>query len=618
MCSEYSRACAERLGDSPSFWATPDDSAPRPCARTTSRLTNVTFSTATLEPRLVGSISGDFFVCAYQRGYRWGEQEVRLLLNDITEAAGSDYYLQPVVVKDLEGDRWELVDGQQRLTTLYLILRAIKRYLPFTELQYSLSYETRPGSATFLDNPTEDGSLDNIDYFHIFAASQCIDAWFADRPNPTTAAMKLYEALTESVRVIWYEAPNADEFDSRTLFTRLNIGQIPLTDAELVKAFLLSRVERQFETAAQWDSIERDLRAPQVWAFATGQPDGSATRISLLLDSLADAEEEGHDWHVRPAFHTFETLRPLIVKDAQALWDRVVDLHSLILGWYDDRDLFHKIGYLVAARRTTFSALVTDARGTTKSEFQARLDRQIRDSLRLSANDLAALTYQSTKTPRVLLLMNAETVRRNTNSSERYSFDAHAQRLWSREHIHAQNSQGLNTVDQWTTWLKEHRDALEALDLPTERLAEVKSRIDNAVPSITAEKFESLHREITGLFSDAADAVDPDDPGTTEHSEVDSITNLALLASEDNSVLNNSVFEVKRRRVIALDRSGAYIPVCTRNAFLKYYTDEGAQLHFWGPRDRDGYLAAMQTVLAPYLLEDRPGVSNEGDEEMTR
>lgn len=578
----------------------------------------MTFSTATLEPRLVGSISGDFFVCAYQRGYRWGEQEVRLLLNDITEAAGSDYYLQPVVVKDLEGDRWELVDGQQRLTTLYLILRAIKRYLPFTELQYSLSYETRPGSATFLDNPTEDGSLDNIDYFHIFAASQCIDAWFADRPNPTTAAMKLYEALTESVRVIWYEAPNADEFDSRTLFTRLNIGQIPLTDAELVKAFLLSRVERQFETAAQWDSIERDLRAPQVWAFATGQPDGSATRISLLLDSLADAEEEGHDWHVRPAFHTFETLRPLIVKDAQALWDRVVDLHSLILGWYDDRDLFHKIGYLVAARRTTFSALVTDARGTTKSEFQARLDRQIRDSLRLSANDLAALTYQSTKTPRVLLLMNAETVRRNTNSSERYSFDAHAQRLWSREHIHAQNSQGLNTVDQWTTWLKEHRDALEALDLPTERLAEVKSRIDNAVPSITAEKFESLHREITGLFSDAADAVDPDDPGTTEHSEVDSITNLALLASEDNSVLNNSVFEVKRRRVIALDRSGAYIPVCTRNAFLKYYTDEGAQLHFWGPRDRDGYLAAMQTVLAPYLLEDRPGVSNEGDEEMTR
>jgi hypothetical protein len=583
-------------------------------------LRNVTATTATLEPRTVGSIFGEFFVPAYQRGYRWGEQEVRLLLNDITEAAGSDYYLQPVVVKEIEGDRWELVDGQQRLTTLYLILRAIKRYLPFTELQYSLSYETRPGSATYLDNPTEDGTLDNIDYFHIYAASQCIDAWFANRPNPTTAAMKLYEALTESVRVIWYEAPNTDEFNSRTLFTRLNIGMIPLTDSELVKAFLLSRVERQFETAAQWDSIERDLRAPQVWAFATGQPDGSATRISLLLDTLADAEDEERDWHVRPAFHTFETLRPLIVEDAQALWDRVVDLHSLILGWYDDRDLFHKIGYLVAARRATFSALVTDARGATKTEFQTKLDGKIRDSLKLSARDLAALTYQSTKTSRVLLLMNAETVRRNRNSSERYSFDAHAQRLWSLEHIHAQNSQGLNTVEQWTTWLTEHHDPLDALDLPTEKLAQMRARIDNALPTITADTFESLHQEITELFSDAADAVDPDDPGTTEHSEVDSITNLALLASADNSVLTNSVFEVKRRRVIALDRSGVYIPVCTRNAFLKYYTDGGAQLHFWGPRDRDGYLAAMQTVLAPYLLEDQPGsaIDDDEDEEMTR
>lgn len=197
---------------------------------------------ATLEPRTVGSVRGEFFIPAYQRGYRWGEQEVRLLLDDIAEARGSDYYLQPVVVKKLDDDRWELVDGQQRLTTLYLTLRAINRYLPFVEPQYSLSYETRPGSATYLDNPTEAGSLENIDYFHVFAASRCIEIWFASRPNPSTAASKLNEALDESVRVIWYEAPDTEEFDSRTLFTRLNVGRIPLTDAELVKALLLSRV----------------------------------------------------------------------------------------------------------------------------------------------------------------------------------------------------------------------------------------------------------------------------------------------------------------------------------------------------------------------------------------
>lgn len=578
--------------------------------------------TATLEPLSVGSIRGEFFVPAYQRGYRWGEHEVRLLLDDITEAAGSDYFLQPVVVKRRDDDRWELVDGQQRLTTLYLILRAIRRYLPHTEVPYSLTYETRQGSATYLDDPTEESSQENIDYFHIFAATRCIDEWFASRQNPTTAAMKLFQGLSApddstswSVRVIWYEAPDTPEFDSRTLFTRLNVGRIPLTDAELVKALLLSRVERQSETAAQWDSIERDLRAPEVWAFATGRADGSATRISLLLDTIADVEHGERSWHIRPAFHTFETLRPLIVADPDALWDRVVDLHSLILGWYDDRNLFHKIGYLVAAGQASFGGLVSEARGMTKSAFEGRLDDLIRMSLGLSPRGLAALTYREPKTSRALLLMNAETVRRNANSSERYSFDAHAQRKWSLEHIHAQNSEGLNTVEQWRTWLREHGEALDALELPRDELIAMRQRIDAAIPSITAESFESLHREISDLFSHRSDTIDEDDPSTMEHSEVDSITNLAMLAGSDNSALNNAVFEVKRRHIIELDRRGEYIPVCTRNAFLKYYTDDAAHLHFWGPRDRDDYLAAMQEVLAPYLREDLPGIDDDTKEE---
>lgn len=576
--------------------------------------------TATLEPRTVGSLKGEFFVPAYQRGYRWGEHEVTALLQDITDAAGNDYYLQPVVVKALGEDRWELVDGQQRLTTLFLLMRAVKEFLPQVEVKYSMTYETRRGSAEYLSNPTEEECDTNIDYFHIFAAWQCINAWLKERPNPTTAAMKLYEALDESVRVIWYEAPDTAAFDSRTLFTRLNVGRIPLTDAELVKALMLTRVERQFETAAQWDSIERDLRAPEVWAFATGQADGSATRISLILDTLADEEAPDHQWPVRPPFHTFETLRPLMAtpEAAQALWDRVVDCHSLILGWFDDRDIFHKIGYLVGTQSQTFGDLVRASRGRTKTEFMTWLDSRIRMSLKLSPTEVASLTYKSAKTASVLLLMNAETVRRNQNSSERYSFDAHAQRSWSLEHIHAQNSQGLNTVEQWSAWLKDHRDALDALDLPQDVLESVRTRIDGVLPNVTSDTFEPLHRELTRLFSAEGDQAGPDDQDVDKHSEIDSITNLALLAQSDNSVLNNSVFEVKRREVIALDRRGAYIPPCTRNAFLKYYTREHAHLHFWGPKDRDDYLAAILDTLDPYLADDEPGNEKLDEEEDAR
>jgi hypothetical protein len=93
--------------------------------------------------------------------------------------------------------------------------------------------------------------------------------------------------------VIWYQAPEV--LDATTLFIRLNVGRIPLTDAELVKALLLSRsrgrtgvTDRALEIAAQWDAIERDLREPELWSFITGKASEDPTHISLLLDTIAE------------------------------------------------------------------------------------------------------------------------------------------------------------------------------------------------------------------------------------------------------------------------------------------------------------------------------------------
>jgi hypothetical protein len=102
-----------------------------------------------------------FYVPAYQRGYRWGEAEVRRLLEDIWESRDRPYYLQPGVVKRY-GDEWELVDGQQRLTTLFLIFRYMKREgLQSSGADYSLRYETRPGSADYLEQLGSAASIDS-------------------------------------------------------------------------------------------------------------------------------------------------------------------------------------------------------------------------------------------------------------------------------------------------------------------------------------------------------------------------------------------------------------------------------------------------------------------------
>jgi hypothetical protein len=420
---------------------------------------------AHLEPRLVGDISGRFYVPAYQRGYRWGEVEVRRLLEDIWESRDKPYYLQPVVVKQ-HGDEWELVDGQQRLTTLFLIFQYMKSEgLQSSGAGYSLRYETRVDSAAYLEELDPGLSQKNIDFFHIYECYRCIREWFdAHAGRRQYVANKFYDALFEHVRVIWYEA--VDDLDATTLFTRLNVGRIPLTDAELVKAILLSRsrgglgvTDRALEIAAQWDVIERDLRDPELWAFITGKASEDPTHISLLLDTIAGGPT-GRD---RPLFHTFETLRERIAANPQEFWNEVVDLHSLVLGWHESRDLFHKIGFLIA-QGAPFSGLIERSKDKSKSKFEADLDGLIREYLRLSEAELRELSYQSAKTSRALLLMNVETVRQRKHSSERYSFREHAAARWSLEHIHAQNAEQLNRAEQWGEWLRLHRKALMAFD----------------------------------------------------------------------------------------------------------------------------------------------------------
>lgn len=82
-----------------------------------------------LTEKTIGELlENKFFIPSYQRGYRWTERQVEDLLNDvwdfITKTGKKDnewYCLQPVVVKKTN-NHYEVLDGQQRLTTIFLIL----------------------------------------------------------------------------------------------------------------------------------------------------------------------------------------------------------------------------------------------------------------------------------------------------------------------------------------------------------------------------------------------------------------------------------------------------------------------------------------------------------------
>ena len=255
-------------------------------------------STINLEPKLVGHIEGEFYIPSYQRGYRWKE-EVKMLLNDIHEIGeGKNYSLQPIVVRKIGEKRFELIDGQQRLTTLFIILKYIKEFLPKNQVKFSIDYQTRPNSRKFLDSiDFKNTNIETkiIDEYFINEATKTILAWFSEQDDESQIAIDFNTKFNKKIRVIWYEVDSNE--DAVSLFTRLNIGRIPLTNAELVKALFLSRNNgiddrKQLEIATEWDIIEKELHNESLWYFITNEtPKSYSTRIELIFDLMADKQK---------------------------------------------------------------------------------------------------------------------------------------------------------------------------------------------------------------------------------------------------------------------------------------------------------------------------------------
>lgn len=548
-------------------------------------------------------LSGTFFIPAYQRGYRWTPDEVRKLLDDISESAKKKvprYSLQPVVVKKRDNGDWELIDGQQRLTTLWLILNYMRMsgYQDF-RAAYTLKYETRPGCGNYLQTLDAQQAHENIDYFHLRAAHDAIAQWF--EASASNAQIKgnritrIYNYLSDSVNIIWYEVPSEEL--PIPLFTRLNQGRIPLTDAELLKAVLLTHVdkERGAEIAAQWDSMERDLQRPEIWAFAAGNVQDDAhygTRISLLFDTLAQRKNPTSS--KPPRYHTFDTLREQAESDSLALWKDVEALHAQILGWFEEPRWYNKIGVLVTWG-LSIGHIQSCALERSKKAFDAWLDEQIRTTLNIGADALDDDLRYDTKDgyatlQKLLLLFNVQICR------ERFPFEKHVGQAWTLEHIHAQNAQSLTRAEQWKSWLEEHRKALEAIQSADNAasILPLLTAIDSAIPAVHDRGFGERFGALAGQVQKA---LTPDDDGA-DHT----IANLALLSHGANAALNNAVFEVKRQKVLEMDKQLQYIPAATRNVFLKYYAPAGRiQPHFWGTADKAQYLQAIKDQLKPYL-----------------
>ena len=552
-----------------------------------------------LETKLVSDIKGTFRVPSYQRGYRWGEDEVLRLLNDVYSNGKKNYCLQPVVVRN-NGDSYELIDGQQRLTTLYLIYRYMKNVNPFfSEPAFSLEYQTRDNSAEFLRTIDMSRRDENIDFWFIANAYETIKKWFEE--DMQIRVLHVFEYFKEDVKIIWYEV--GENEDAISLFTRLNIGKIPLTSAELVKAMFLSSKnadnidwKEQEEISLQWDNMEKELHNDSLWYFLTNRTNTRyQTRIDLILDLISERPSDN-----REKYYTFfkidEIGKTMPLDD---LWRKIQQTFLVLKDWYENHELYHKIGYLIASEEKTLQEIFRLSIGKTKQEFRASLDFYIRESIAIKSN-YADLSYEKPldykRISTLLLLFNVESVRQNGEHTQwfpfdKFKFDNKGKVSWTLEHIHAQQSEGLRTQEMWKEWLTLHIPSVLAVTDDVELTDAMRTAIDK--PKLERAEFDALQQKVVELLSVQ---------GNAEY--LHSISNLALLRSDDNAALNNSTFDVKRNLIVKMDKEGQYIPFCTKMVFLKYYTpSENNQLHFWGQADRVAYINSINKVLAVYLPE---------------
>lgn len=276
--------------------------------------------------KLLKEIVGfSYVIGSYQRGYRWDEVNVRELLEDIFEnkliedylflksdfmdeneviaeltknIRDTQYCLQPLVLKK-NGESYSVIDGQQRLTTLYIILKALcsvsdKKF----PVKFSIEYRSRNKSKEFLQNLSDVSESSNIDAAYILQAYKCAKKWFIERNKSFIAlldenfvecdenklvsayATYLYRILLEKTKFIWDEIDESSadmNKKEQKIFADRNTGRLELTDSELIKSLFMNPEyygkgsvnikDRQTLIAEIWDIYENELHNDELWKF---------------------------------------------------------------------------------------------------------------------------------------------------------------------------------------------------------------------------------------------------------------------------------------------------------------------------------------------------------------
>ncbi len=638
-----------------------------------------------IELKSVNELLGmKFFIPSYQRGYRWTEQQVIDLLNDILDFAKKDekkpyefYCVQPLVVKSMterekeinnisKEDIWyEVIDGQQRLTTIFIILKLLKDNLDALGMPtncYELKYQRESNNiciAKFLDNIVGTMAIDDsyVDLYYMSQTAIVVKNWLEkNKKDKSKVSLALLEFELDgntpnrdkanNVRFIWYESVDEDPIK---VFTRLNIGKISLTNSELIKALFLNRSNfiiindnhlelRQREIASEWDLVEYTLQNDEFWLFLNKVGYSRPTRIDFIFDLICSQnqlhlpEEKlnviGTDEY--RTFRYFYEYFKLKSADVVECWKKVKDYFQTFQEWYNDLELYHYVGFLVEYGHRLPVLIEKWGEMVDKESFLTYLKAEIKSVIcnefgknRFSA-PMDALGFQykedgsdKGKCKPILLFHNIQTIinqNANNQNNERYQmgvfykFPFHLYKIenWDVEHINSNTTNPEKDAETQSEWL---------LNIYLSATSDAQMKIADYFEA-DIDKRKTVFEEIRKNF--------PQQDDWTQN-EKNRIWNYTLLDSSTNRSYGNTIFSGKRRIIIGKDKgklvavpqivkgkfqigeetnaNSSFVPPCTKQVFMKFYSATMGDANYWTKEiDAEGYLNDIKECIKK--LED--------------
>lgn len=599
----------------------------------------------------------NFKVDSYQRGYRWDSTQVYSLLNDIKEFTPeflSFYCLQPLVVKKINDKTYELIDGQQRATTISLIL------MYFHSKRYRLSYTTRnteeTGVNSFFDNiinlsipvikfseeledldevdnliwkywkesiVVKDPIFNTVDNFYFYKTYCVITNWFNQFDENSKEEFK-HKLLTKT-KVIWYvENENSSSEKIIKKFIDFNEGKIELEQAELIKALFVldiiknpNTIQRQYEEnqfADDWNLIENQMSDKKFWQFVSSNKNDEniSNKINLLFqlyNGFGKSEDKFYNYRKLE-----KIFKQVINGDVEKpKWESIINLYNGLEEWYFDRTSYHLAGAIIHLTNFNISKILDTARkANSKTSFRNKLREILLNHFKEGNKwqkdfDPEKIKHRDAGVFKMLLLYNIALteIGETDNFFPFYLF--YETKNWNIEHILAKNDDGLNTVEEFSDFFS----AIEDL---------VKNMNDEDINSDNKIILQNLLNELDHFIEenrkiDCKNKIKEINEKIVEFFSIDDFNNLCLLDQSTNVKVGKKPFRKKRNIILNMDEEikinkDTFIPIGTKYVFSKQSTpSKFHQINYWSTKDREYYLKMIKVMINDFLKYEQDGTN---------